>query len=150
MADIFSKEKRSEIMSLIRSTNTKPELRLRKMLSTYLYPLGYRYKIHYKNIPGRPDVVFVGKKIAIFMDGTFWHGYNMDKIRLRSQDDFWRKKIENNIARDKRVNYRLKKLGWKVIRVWEHDVMKSPDKVMRRILRSLSQPDQSSPLRKME
>ncbi len=138
MADIFTKEKRSEIMSLIRSTNTKPELRLRKMLSAHLYPLGYRYKIHYKKIPGKPDVVFVGKKIAIFMDGSFWHGHTIDKVRLRPEGDFWRNKIENNMARDKRINARLKRLGWEVIRVWEHDVMKSPDKVMRRILRSVS------------
>lgn len=139
MADIFTKEKRSEIMSLIRSTNTKPELALRKLVSTELHPRGYRYKIHYKKLPGKPDIVFVGRKIAIFMDGTFWHGYTIAKIQLRPAEDFWRKKIENNMARDKRVNYRLKKLGWKVIRIWEHDVLKSPEKVLRRIVRILEQ-----------
>ncbi len=139
MADIFTKEKRSEIMSLIRSTNTKPELTLRKIFSNTLYPLGYRYRIHYKKLPGKPDIVFVGKKVAVFMDGTFWHGYKPEKIMQRPVDDFWRKKIETNMARDKRVNYRLKKLGWKVIRIWEHDIKKSPDKIVRRILRVLEQ-----------
>jgi DNA mismatch endonuclease (patch repair protein) len=139
MADIFTKEKRSEIMSLIRSTNTKPELALRKLVSANVYPHGYRYKIHYKKLPGRPDIVFVGRKIAIFMDGTFWHGHTIAKIQTRPTDDFWRKKIENNMARDKRVNYRLKKLGWKIIRIWEHDLKKSPQKVLTRIMRALEQ-----------
>jgi DNA mismatch endonuclease (patch repair protein) len=123
MSDIFSKAKRSEIMSRIRGKNTKPEILFRKALSAEAYPKGFRYRIHYKKIVGSPDVVFVKKKIAIFIDGDFWHGRNYGKKngpKLRKK--FWRDKIETNIRRDRKVNRQLKKEGWTVIRIWSSDV----------------------------
>ena len=137
MADIFSKERRSEIMSLIRSKNTKPEIALRKLVSAALYPSGYRYRIHYRKLPGRPDIVFVSKKVAVFMDGAFWHGYQFKKRRKKLPKKYWVPKIEENMRRDRRNNAKLKKLGWKVVRIWEHDVKKKPIKVVERIIAAL-------------
>lgn len=137
MADIFTKEKRNEIMSLIRSKNTKPELALRKLISSSLYPLGYRYRIHYKKVPGSPDVVFVSKKVAVFVDGSFWHGYKLKKSGKSVPKKYWLPKIERNIQRDREVNRKLKKLGWTVIRVWEHDLKKNPSKVLEAIRTAL-------------
>jgi DNA mismatch endonuclease (patch repair protein) len=137
MADVFTKEKRSEIMSLIKSKNTKPEIAFFKILSSSLHKEGYRYRKHYKSIPGRPDAVFVSRKVALFMDGDFWHGYRFDAETTRLSEGFWRDKIMRNIARDKVVNRKLKKLGWKVVRFWEHDIKKQPEKVALRVRKEL-------------
>lgn len=133
MADVFSKEKRSQVMSLIRAKNTKPELALRKLISTAFYPLGFRYRIHYKKLPGKPDLVFVSQKIAVFVDGAFWHGYTFRKIKNRLPKKYWRDKIMSNIRRDKQTNRALRKLGWRVIRVWDHDISRHSDRVLNKI-----------------
>jgi DNA mismatch endonuclease (patch repair protein) len=133
MADIFSRKKRSQVMSLIRSKNTKPEFALRKLVSAALYPQGYRYKINYKRLPGKPDIAFISQKIAIFADGDFWHGYTFQKIKGRLPRKYWHAKIKGNIERDKKTNRTLKRNGWKVIRIWDHDIRKNPDKVLKKI-----------------
>ncbi len=138
MPDIFSKEKRSEIMSLIRSSSTKPEIALRKIVSAKFYPQGYRYRINYRKIRGTPDIAFVSSKIAIFVDGNFWHGYNFSKTRHKLSEEYWLPKIQSNIKRDRKVNRDLKKQGWKVIRFWEHQVKKDPELVISRISEILS------------
>lgn len=140
MADIYSKEKRSEIMSKVRSKNTKVEILFRKALSAEVYPKGYRYRLHYKKIPGSPDIVFVKQKIAIFIDGDFWHGRGYGKkgtVKLRKK--FWRDKIETNIRRDRRVNRQLKKLGWTVFHFWESDMKKNCEKFVGKVLEKLSE-----------
>jgi len=137
MADVFTKKKRSEVMSLIRSKNTKPEIAFRKLVSSVLYPRGYRYRLHYKKIPGRPDVAFVAQKVAFFVDGTFWHGHDLKRNRGRLPSKFWISKIEGNVRRDKKINRQLRKMGWKVIRVWEHDLQKRPEWVLDNVLRAL-------------
>lgn len=112
-------------MSKIRGKNTKAELSFRKALSAEVYPRGLRYRIHYRKIAGSPDIVFVKQKIAIFIDGDFWHGRNHGKKRKkRLRKKFWRDKIETNIRRDLRVNRRLRKEGWRVIRIFESDLKK--------------------------
>lgn len=138
MADIFTKEKRSEIMSKIRGKDTKAELIFRKALSAEVYPKGYRYRLHYKKIPGSPDVVFVKQKIAIFIDGDFWHGRRYGKEGKTMRKKFWRDKIETNIRRDRRVNRQLKKLGWTILRFWESDVRRNLEKSAGKILEKLS------------
>jgi DNA mismatch endonuclease (patch repair protein) len=138
MADIFSKERRSQVMSLIKSKNTKPELALRKLVSSNLYPLGYRYRIHYKKLRGKPDITFVAQKIAIFVDGTFWHGYDFKNRKKKLPNEYWLSKIAANIGRDKKTNRELKKSGWRVIRIWEHDLRKNPQKVLALIRQALS------------
>jgi len=137
MADVFSKKKRSEIMSNIRAKNTSLETGFLKLLSAKIYPLGYRYKKHYGKLLGRPDVAFVKQKIAIFIDGDFWHGYKFKKTKSRLPKKYWLAKIENNIHRDKKTRAKLRKLGWKVIRIWEHEIKKNPEKIIAKIQREL-------------
>ncbi len=137
MPDIFTPEKRSEIMSLIRSKNTKPEVMFFKLMSSSLHKEGYRYRKHYASLPGKPDAVFVSRKIAIFMDGDFWHGYKFDIETTRLSEGFWREKIVRNMERDRKVNRKLKSMGWKVMRFWEHDVKKNPDRIIFRIRKQL-------------
>jgi DNA mismatch endonuclease, patch repair protein len=122
MVDVLTKKQRSHCMSQIRSKNTQPEMALRQALSSK----GIRgYRIHYK-LAGSPDIVFPRKKIAIFIDGCFWHRCPKCSIRIPIQNrSYWLKKIINNVRRDKLVTARLRKLGWKVIRVWEHAVRKN-------------------------
>lgn len=134
MADIFSRRKRSEVMSLIRSKNTKPELAMRKLISSVIYPLGYRYRINYRKLPGRPDVVFVSRKIAVFVDGAFWHGYDFRNTSRRLPKKYWLPKIKRNIMRDAEISLKLRKMGWKVIRIWDHEIKETPDKALDKVL----------------
>lgn len=128
--DIFTKEKRSEIMSKIKSKNTKPELAVfRELRRRKVY-----FQKHYKRAPGSPDVALPSKKRAIFIDGTFWHGYQFKKKREKLNHEYWVKKIETNIARDNRNRRKLRKAGWKVLRVWEHDVKKNLEKTVDKIV----------------
>lgn len=131
MVDIYSKSKRSEIMSKIRS-ESELEKSFRKLLSKEIYPLGYRYRKNYRKIPGRPDVAFVSRKIAIFIDGDFWHGYGYTK-KKKKLPKFWQNKIETNMKRDQRNRKLLKKMGWTYVRFWEHEVKKDPKKCIFKI-----------------
>jgi len=137
MADVFSRKKRSEIMSRIKGKNTKAELLFRKGLSSYVYPRGFRYRLHYKKILGSPDIVFVRQKIAIFIDGDFWHGRGFDSVKSRLPKKYWISKIAGNVSRDQFVNRGLKKEGWKVIRIWESDARKDSEKFVMKILEFL-------------
>jgi len=130
MADVLSKEQRSFNMSRIKGKDTKPEVMLRKQL----YARGITgYRIHY-NILGKPDIVFPKKKIAIFIDGCFWHKCPICFVKPKTRTEFWMKKIESNVKRDKIVKETLEKEGWIVLRFWEHEVKKSTDAVLTRIL----------------
>lgn len=135
MADVFTKEKRSEIMSKIRS-ESELERYFRRLLSKEIYPLGYRYRKNYKKVPGSPDIVFVSRKIAIFIDGDFWHGYQYDKEKSKLPK-FWRDKIERNIKRDQRNRRLLKKIGWTYVRFWEHEVKKKSKRCIQKVKSSL-------------
>lgn len=118
-SDVLTPEQRSYCMSRIKGKDTKPEVQLRKTL----WALGYRYRLHYK-LSGKPDIVFPRQKIAIFVDGCFWHGCP-DHFRVpKSRSEFWQKKIQSNIDRDLRNNSLLKEEGWTVLRLWEHDINK--------------------------
>lgn len=134
MPDVFSKKIRSQIMSKIRSTNTKVERDFRKRV----WAEGLRYRLYYSKLPGRPDMAFVSKKVVVFIDGCFWHKCPKCFKRPASNTDYWDKKIEYNISKDKRVSDELKKLGWKVLRFWEHDIKNHPDKCMRNIKQRIS------------
>lgn len=116
-APIPEKEMTSRIMSSIRDRNTKPETILR----SELWKNGIRgYRLHVKNIPGRPDIAFPRKRLAIFVNGCFWHRCPLCNLSLpKSHTDFWRDKFDKNIERDKRKVDQLKTLGWKVITIWE-------------------------------
>lgn len=116
---------RSEQMQRIKGSNTEPEILLRRAL----WHRGLRYRVGGKTPAGRPDIVFASHKIAIFIDGCFWHGCPEHYVRPRSKVAFWAKKLEENTARDSRQVFELESKGWKVIRVWEHDVFERLDEV---------------------
>ncbi len=133
MADVFSKEKRSEIMSKIRSKNTKAEV----LVFRELRKRGVYFQKHYKRAPGSPDIALPRKKIAIFIDGDFWHGYRFSRGKSRLPKKYWRAKIEGNIKRDRKNRLLLRKAGWKVLRVWEHEIAKNFQKTLEAIERLL-------------
>jgi len=114
--DHVTKQRRSEIMSKIRGKNTTPELVVRKIV----HSLGYRYRLHAKNIPGKPDLVFIGRKKAIFVHGCFWHGHDCNKGKPpNSNEEYWFPKLEANKIRDRKNIIDLEKMGWKVLIVWQ-------------------------------
>lgn len=120
-----TKEQTSAIMKKVRSTGSKMELKLGKRL----WGMGLRYRKHYKII-GKPDFAFPRKRVAIFCDSEFWHGYkwNLNKNKIRVRREYWIPKIERNIERDKYVTKTLKKDGWVVIRFWERQIDADPEK----------------------
>jgi DNA mismatch endonuclease, patch repair protein len=117
MADVHTKAQRSYNMSQIRSANTKPELLVRK----FLHAQGFRYKLHDKILPGKPDIVLPKYKTVIFIHGCFWHGHSNCKYFTipKTRTVWWRNKIETNKANDAKAMKSLRKDGWKVITVWE-------------------------------
>ncbi len=133
MPDKFDKKTRSAIMSRIRHKNTSLEINFRKLL--WKNGLG-RYRIHY-NLPGKPDIVYVSKKVVIFLDGDFWHGYNWKKLGKIPPKEYWQEKIQKNIDRAKKYNRQLRKDGWTVLRLWEHDVKKNPEKCLEKVKKAL-------------
>lgn len=128
--DVFTKKKRSEIMSKIRSKNTKIEtIVFRELRRRKIY-----FQKHYKKAAGNPDIALPRKKRAVFIDGDFWHGYRFNKFKERLPKKYWVEKIEANMRRDKRNKARLRRAGWKVLRVWEHEVLKREEEIMKRII----------------
>lgn len=114
--DTVTIEKRSEIMSKVRSKNTSSELTVRKLI----FSLGYRYRLHAKNLPGKPDLVFPGRKKVIFVHGCFWHGHNCKRGSMpASNKEFWVPKLEKNKVRDLKVYDLLEAIGWKTLIVWQ-------------------------------
>ena len=111
------------------------------MLRKKLWGKGYRYRKNYNKIVGKPDNVFPKYKIAIFCDSTFWHGYNWEekKKRLDTNKEYWIKKIERNMERDKRVNEELTSQGWIVLRFWETDIKKNLDECVAKIEKAIQQ-----------
>ena len=129
MPDVLTKKKRSEVMSRIRGWGNKDtELAMIQILRKH-HLSGWR-----RNQPvlGRPDFVFPKKKVALFVDGCFWHGCLKHSNMPRNNRPFWKKKLQANKDRDKFVNRELRKLGWRVVRVWEHELM-YPEKVIAKI-----------------
>lgn len=120
MSDVFDSAKRSEVMSRIRSKNTKPEL----IVFSYLRKQKVYFQRHYKKAPGSPDVALVRKKRAVFIDGDFWHGRTLEALVLRrgSEDDYWVKKIRRNVERDKANRQKLTDSGWKILVIWDSDI----------------------------
>lgn len=129
MADVFSKKKRSEIMSRIRSKDTGIE----KKVFSYLRKRKIYFRKHYDKIPGKPDVALPAKKKAVFINGDFWHGYRFAAWKHRIPKKYWRKKIESNISRDKKGHATLRRKGWKIMKAWGHDLMKHPEETCKKI-----------------
>ena len=136
--DTRTPAKRSEIMSAVRTKDTGPELLVRKLLSAQ----GYRYRLHRKDLPGRPDIVFPSQHKAIFVHGCFWHGHRCKKGRLpKSRLRYWRPKILANKKRDARNLAILRRLGWGVLTVWQCH-LKDQDTMSRKIHRFLKKDNQ--------
>jgi DNA mismatch endonuclease (patch repair protein) len=133
----------SGVMARVKSQNTGPELALRKALTAR----GLRYRLHRADIHGKPDIVFISAKVAVFVDGDYWHG---NQWRLRGHKSlagqlskvhnrrFWLAKIQRNMDRDRQTNSALRKAGWKVVRIWESRVNKSPDKAAERVVKAVA------------
>lgn len=136
--DIFSKKKRSEVMSKIKGSNTSVEM----LVFKYLRSKGVYFQKHYNRVKGCPDIALPRKKFAVFIDGDFWHGYKFKKKKerlLASQQHYWINKIEKNIARDRKTLKSLKEAGWKVLRIWEHQLKRRKTIALEKILRFLRQ-----------
>ncbi|WP_080677636.1 very short patch repair endonuclease [Bradyrhizobium barranii] len=127
--DIMSPETRSAVMSRIRGRGTKPERAIAELMAG----AGLQWEEHCKDLPGRPDFVLRATKVAIFVDGDFWHGWRFPVWRLKLSEH-WERKIEGNMRRDARNFRALRRAGWKVIRIWEHQVEKSPARCIEKIL----------------
>jgi DNA mismatch endonuclease, patch repair protein len=125
MADVHSKEVRSYNMSRIKGKDTKPEMLVRK----FLHAQGFRFRLHVKDLPGKPDIVLPKYKTVIFVHGCFWHGHEGCKYYVipKTRTDWWINKINSNIANDAKAITQLKKQNWKVIELWECEL--KPDKL---------------------
>lgn len=134
--DNLTKTQRSKNMRAIKSGNTKIEVILRLALANR----GLRYRLNYTNIPGKPDIAFPGRKIAVFCDSEFWHGYRWaeNQRKILSNRDYWIPKIERNISRDREINRLLRKQGWTVLRFWGREILMNPSKCADRVEKTLA------------
>lgn len=117
MVDVFPRAKRSWIMSRIRDKNTSPELAVRSLA----HSLGYRFRLHRSDLPGKPDIVFPARRKVIFVNGCFWHGHKCARGNRIPQTNrsYWRDKIRRNMERDKKHRRSLRRLGWRTLVIWE-------------------------------
>ena len=124
MTDVFSPEKRSDVMRQVKAKGTTPELKVRKLL----WGLGLRYRLHRKDLPGAPDIVLPSRRLAIFVHGCFWHGHDCARgARAPKQNrPYWTAKIERNRQRDVRVQAELMAKGWTPVVVWECELKEQP------------------------
>ena len=124
-------------MSLIKQNNTKPELFVRKLL----FHAGYRFRLHLRNLPGSPDIVLPKYKSVIFVNGCFWHQHKKcrDGHLPKSRKAYWKSKLDRNVERDAESYYLLKKQGWRVLVLWECEIMRRPEKVLGKIQKFLKQ-----------
>ena len=123
MTDIFTPAKRSEVMSRVRGRDTGPEMAVRRLV----YALGYRYRLHVRSLPGRPDLVFPSRWRIIFVHGCFWHrhGCRRGQSIPESNQRFWQRKLNANRNRDSRQRRQLRRQGWRVLVIWECQVRNS-------------------------
>lgn len=132
--DRFSKKKRSEIMSKIRSSKTKFE---KRFVSDIKKQTREKFKSNVNEIKGKPDIVFEKQKICVFLDSDFWHGWQYPRWGNILKNDFWKRKIENNRKRDRRTTSYLRNRGWKVLRIWGHQIDKQFNEMINKVIRNL-------------
>jgi len=128
MMDVHTREQRSRNMAAIRGKNTKPEMRVRSLL----HSLGYRFRLHRKDLPGKPDIVLPKYVTVIFVHGCFWHSHQCKygSVVPATRADFWAKKRASTTERDSRKESALRELGWRVLTIWECET-RDPDKLIR-------------------
>ena len=136
MTDNVSPSTRSWVMAQVRGVQTGPEIELRHAL----WAAGARgWRNNVRSLPGKPDIVFRRRRVAVFIDGCFWHGHDCKRNLVPKRNaKAWADKISNNQSRDRKVTRELKNMGWKVVRVWECSLIKDPNIVIRRIVKSIS------------
>ena len=124
MTDVFTAEKRSQVMRQVKGRDTQPEMKVRRLL----WAMGLRYRLHRKGLPGAPDIVLPGRKLAVFVHGCFWHGHDCARgARVPKQNrDYWTAKIGRNRARDAAAATALEALGWTPLTVWECELKDEP------------------------
>lgn len=116
MADTFTRAERSRIMAAVKSRDTSPELVVRKLV----HAMGYRYRLHVRSLPGTPDLVFPRLRKVIFVSGCFWHMHHCGRCRVpQANRGYWLKKLKRNAERDRRTGQKLRRLGWRVMVIWE-------------------------------
>ncbi len=130
--DNLTQKQRSYCMSRVKGKDTEIE----KVVRSELHKRGLRFRKHVKNLPGKPDIVFMKAKVAVFLDGDFWHGYRFPQWEGKLPK-FWRKKIGETRKRDQRNFAKLRRMGWRVVRIWEHSIEKDLNGVVRRICAEL-------------
>jgi len=123
-------ELRSQLMSKVHSSKTKLEKDFVELLRS---SLNQEFEVNFKNLRGRPDIVFWDKKVCIFLDSNFWHGWQYPRWKHKMKNEFWRQKIEMNRLRDRRNTQYLKRNNWKVFRFWEHEIKTEPLKLIEQI-----------------
>ena len=138
MADTVSRQKRSEIMRKVKGADTSPEIRLRKEL----WREGARgWRLRSKKLPGKPDLVFSKAGVAVFVDGCFWHGCPTCYRRPKTNRSYWDEKLKRNMKRDRRIAKELRSLGYRVIRVWEHEITRNLPQIAAKIKLASQRPD---------
>ena len=133
MADTLTKKQRSYCMSRVKGKDTG----LEKAVRSELQKRGLRFRKHTGKLPGKPDIVFVKAKVVVFLDGDFWHGYRFPQWE-KTLPKFWRKKIGETRSRDQRNFSKLRRMGWRVIRIWEHSIKNDLDAVVTRICEAVN------------
>lgn len=129
MVDKFTREKRSSIMREVKSENTQLEIIVRSAL----WKRGLRFRKNVKSLPGKPDIVFSRLRLAIFIDSCFWHGCPYHFRMPKSNVNYWNEKINRNKQRDEELNKKYKEMNWKIIRIWEHEIMKDLESIIDKI-----------------
>ena len=142
--DVYSEEKRSIVMSKVKSKNSKPEIELRSIL----HCLGFRFSLHSDKLPGKPDILLSKYKTVVFVHGCFWHQHEgCGKATIpRQNHEFWKKKLYRNKERDREVQEKLLKLGWNVATVWECELRKGEDAVIQELTEFIREPKTESML----
>ncbi len=136
MADRITAAQRSALMAKIRGRDTRPEMAVRSLL----HGAGFRFRLHAKDLPGRPDLVLPKHRAVVFVHGCFWHRHARcrdGRSMPASNRSYWVPKFERNLARDRRVKQALRRRGWRVITVWECQIKRNPDDVLRRVAAKL-------------
>jgi len=139
LVDRLTPQRRSWLMSRVGGKNTGPEVRARKAA----HALGLRFRLHRRDLPGTPDIVFPKHRVALFVHGCFWHRHHGCRKTTPASSKFWANKFATNVARDARVADELKKLGWRVVTIWECET-KDNDRLSRIIARRIVSPKRSS------
>jgi len=134
MADNLTVQQRSFCMSRVKNRDTGLELLIRSQL----HARGLRFRKNVKQLPGSPDIVFVRASLAVFIDGDFWHGFRFPLWRHRMAP-FWQEKIAKNRARDRKNFLALRRQGWRVLRIWQHEIKANPDRCVQRIVDALAE-----------